>query len=190
MAIEDYRGTAFGNPELGWGYNITNTQFYGLITRVLARPTQNDSAGKPILGQVIVGSQLRPGEASYADVLNSGNDLQEYADMAKLKKLASDYMKASHAAEVAEVEAAFADVIPTAELDTRAKGDIFHLICAHLYDSKGRMKVLTGTKADRAIRAVVALFDKLFANSAGFEAYILAHGVTKSNEAAPKATGF
>ena len=190
MAIEDYRGTAFGNPELGWGYNITNTQFFGLVSRALARPTQTDSAGAKVLAQVIVGNELKPGDPSYADVLNSGNDLQEYPDMGKLKKLASDFLRSAHAAEVAEVEAAFADVVPTAELDSRAKSDIFHFVCAQLYDTDGRMKVLTGTKADRAVRAVVALFDKLDSDSAAFESYILSHGVTKSNEPAPKATGF
>ncbi|MBI3181917.1 MAG: hypothetical protein HYZ28_07210 [Myxococcales bacterium] len=31
--------------------------------------------------------QLRPGDPSYADVLNHGNDMQEYPDMARLKTL-------------------------------------------------------------------------------------------------------
>ena len=60
MAIEDYRGVAFGKPDLGWGYNMTNVQFFGLVVRALARPTQLDSAGKPILGQVIVGTSSSP----------------------------------------------------------------------------------------------------------------------------------
>jgi hypothetical protein len=60
MAIEDYRGMTFGFPSLGWGYNMTNVQFFGLIAHSLARPGQVDSAGKPVIGQVIVGSQLRP----------------------------------------------------------------------------------------------------------------------------------
>ena len=42
MAIEDYRGVAFGDPELGWGYNMTEVQFFGLIARSLARPGQTD----------------------------------------------------------------------------------------------------------------------------------------------------
>lgn len=177
MAIEDYRGTAFGNANLGWGYNITNTQFFGLVARALG-------------GQVIVGTQLRPGTPSYADVLNSGNDLQEYQDMAKLKKLATDYLRASHADVVTEVEASLKDIVPAAELDSRAKADIFHLVCANLYDSQGRMSTLTGAKADRVVRAVSALVQRLGENAAGFEAYILAHGITKSSEPAPKATGF
>lgn len=177
MAIEDYRGTAFGNPNLGWGYNITNTQFYGLVARALG-------------GQVIVGAELRPGDPSYADVLNSGNDLQEYQDMAKLKKLATDYLRASHAAVVTELEASLADIVPTAELDSRAKADVFHLICANMYDRAGRMEGLTAAKADRINRAVAALVQRLGDNAAGFEAYILAHGITKSSEPAPKATGF
>ena len=177
MAIEDYRGTAFGNANLGWGYNITNTQFYGLVARALG-------------GQVIVGSHLRPGTPSYADVLNSGNDLQEYPDMAKLKKLASDYLRASHADAVTELEAALAGIVPAPELDARAKSDVFHLICANMYDAKGRMEGLTGAKAERVVRAVSALVQRLTSNAPAFEAYILAHGVTKSSEPAPKATGF
>lgn len=177
MAIEDYRGTAFGNANLGWGYNITNTQFFGLVARALG-------------GQVIVGTQLRPGTPSYADVLNSGNDLQEYQDMGKLKKLATDYLRASHAAVVTELEASLKDIVPTAELDSRAKADVFHLICANMYDSKGRMEGLTSAKADRINRAVAAVVQTLGDNKAAFEAYILAHGITKSSEPAPKSTGF
>jgi hypothetical protein len=177
MAIEDYRGTAFGNPNLGWGYNITNTQFYGLVARALG-------------GQVIVGTELRPGDPSYADVLNSGNDLQEYQDMTKLKKLATDYLRASHAAVVTEVEASLKDIVPADELDSRAKSDVFHLICANMYDREGRMEGLTATKAERINRAVGNLVKTLGDNAAGFEAYILSQGITKSSEPAPKATGF
>ena len=177
MAIEDYRGVAFGNVNLGWGYNITNAQFYGLITRLIG-------------GQVIVGTQLRPGDASYADVLNSGNDLQEYPDMARLKTLASDYLKAQHADLVTAVETAFAGVMPKTEADSRAKADIFHFICAELYDSKGRTASLTGAKADAAVRAVTALFQTLETEKTAFEAYVLAHGITKSSTPAPKSTGF
>jgi hypothetical protein len=177
MAIEDYRGVAFGDANLGWGYNITNAQFYGLITRLLG-------------GQVIVGSQLRPGDASYADVLNSGNDLQEYPDMARLKRLASDYLKAKHPELVTAVETAFATVVPKAEVDARAKADIFHYICAELYDEDGRTATLIGAKADTAVHAVTALFAALETEHAGFETYILAHGITKSSTPAPKSTGF
>lgn len=177
MAIEDYRGVAFGNVNLGWGYNITNAQFYGLLTRLLG-------------GQVIVGNQLRPGDASYADVLNSGNDLQEYPDMGRLKTLASDYLKEKHPELVTAVETAFAGVMPKAEADGRAKADIFHFICAELYDAKGRTASLTGAKADAAVRAVTALFSALETEKATFEAYILAHGITKSSTPAPRSTGF
>ena len=190
MAIEDYRGVAFDDPSLGWGYNITNVQCFGLLARVLARPGAVDDAGKPVIGQVIVGNELRPGEASYADVLNGGNDMQEFGDMARLKKLATQYLRQEHPALVAEVEAAYRDVIPAAELDARAKADIFHFITAHLYDNENRQAVLVGAKADRAVDSVVALFEALEADSQKFEAFILTQGITKSNRAAPKATGF
>ena len=188
MAIEDYRGVAFGNASLGWGYNMTNVQFYGLITRALARATQNDSAGKPILGQVIVGSELKPGGADYADVLNGGNDMQEFPDMASLKKQATNYLREKHPTMIAAVETAFANVIPKAQADFRAQADVFHYITAQFYDA--RISNLTPAQASAAVTTVVALFDTLNTESTAFEAYILGHGVTKSNDPAPRSTGF
>lgn len=190
MAIEDYRGTAFDNASLGWGYNLTNVQFYGLLARALARPTQVDSAGKPVLGQVLVGNELRPGDPSYVDVLNGGNDMQEYPDMARLKTLTTTYLRQAQPAVVAEVEAALGGIIPTAELDARAKADIFHFITAQLYDNKGRTATLTGAKATRAVTAVTKLIEALERDSAKLETYLLTQGITKSSVAAPKATGF
>jgi hypothetical protein len=190
MAIEDYRGVAFGQPDLGWGYNMTNVQFFGLIARALARPSAVDAKGLPVLGQVIVGNELRPGDPSYADVLNGGNDMQEYPDMSALKIQATNFLRSAHPQQVAAVEAAFAGVVPKAQLDSRAQQDIFHFITAELYDSQGRTSNLKGAAADAAINAVVALFDVLNQDSAAFEAIVLAHGVTKSNIAAPKSTGF
>jgi hypothetical protein len=177
MAIEDYRGVAFGYPGLGWGYNMTNVQLYGLVTRALG-------------GQVIVGSELRPGDASYADVLNHGNDMQEYPDMAQLKTLATQYLREQHPDAVAAVETAFAGVVPKNEADWRAQNDIFHFITSQLYDNQGRTASLKGAIADRAIESTVALIDRLEKNAPAFEAYILAHGITKSSTPAPKSTGF
>ena len=190
MAIEDYRGVAFGYPTLGWGYNMTNVQFYGLVVRALARPATKDSAGNPVLGQVVVGSQLKPGDPSYADVLNGGNDMQEYGDMATLKTLASRYLKEKRPELIVAVEAAFASVVPKIELDYRAQSDVFHFLCAQLYDAKGRTANLKGASADAAINAATALFDALSHDTLAFEAYVLAHGITKANDPAPKSTGF
>ena len=177
MAIEDYRGMTFGFPSLGWGYNMTNVQFYGLVAHALGN-------------QVIVGSQLRPGEASYADVLNSGNDMQEYADMARLKQLTSQFLTQRHPAKVSAVKAAFTGIVPDTSLDSRARNDIFHYICAQLYDTQGRSKNLRGAQADQAIAAVEDLFATLRSDRAALEAFILANGITKSSEPAPKSTGF
>ncbi len=190
MAIEDYRGVAFGFPNLGWGYNMTNVQFYGLVVRALARPGALDANGKPVIGQVVVGSQLRPGDPSYADVLNGGADMQEYSDMAKLKTLATQYLREKHPELISAVQAAFANVVPNAELDSRAKADIFHFICAQLYDDNGRIDTLRGAPADAAISSVTALFSTLRAESADFETWLLAHGLTKSSVPAPRSTGF
>lgn len=190
MAIEDYRGVAFGNPDLDWGLNMTNVQFYGLVARALARPTELNSAGKPILAQVIVGTELRPGDPSYADVLNNGNDMQEYQDMSRLKVLANDYLRQAHPDLVLAVESAFAGIVPAAELDSRDRADIFRFITAQLYDSQNRTANLTGAAADTAVTAVVALLAALRQDAAAFEAYVLSHGITKSNVAAPTSTGF
>ena len=190
MAIEDYRGVAFGDPSLGWGYNMTEVQFFGLIARSLARPTTNDSTGKPILGQVIVGNQLKPGDPSYADVLNGGNDMQEYPDMATLKQLATQFLTEKHPDLVAATKEAFASIVPANELDWRAQNDIFHFVGQQLYDNQGRQAALTGAAADRAVRAVTAMLDMLRTDSANFEAYIVAHGYAKANDPAPKSTGF
>jgi hypothetical protein len=188
MAIEDYRGVAFGSASLGWGYNMTNVQFYGLLVRALAHPTTKDSAGNPVLGQVIVGSELRPGDPSYADVLNGGNDMQEYPDMAQLKTLTSAWLRAKHADKIAAVEKAFAAVAPKAALDYRAQGDVFHYITSELYNAN--VGVLTGAAADTASAAVADLFDTMSSDAAGLEAYLLANGITKSNTPAAKSTGF
>src|SRR3569623_581192 len=142
MTIEDYRGVAFGNADLGWGYNMTEVQFYGLVARALARPGQLDSTGKPVHGQDIVGNQHAPGEPLFADVLNGGNDMQEYPDMATLKQHATQILTQKHGDAVAAVKYAFAGVVPASELDWRAQNDIFHFIGQQLYDDQGRQAAL------------------------------------------------
>jgi hypothetical protein len=189
MAIEDYRGVAFGEPGLGWGYNMTQVQFYGLIARALARPGAVDAMNQPVIGQVVVGSQLEPGDPSYADVLNNGNDMQEYPDMASLKQLATSYLLSTHPDLIAAVKSQLS-WMPANEVDYRAANDIFHYIGSELYDGQARFAGLTGTKADAVAASVVKLFDTLDAESTQFEAYILAHGYTKSSTPAPKSQGF
>ncbi|MEP6859823.1 MAG: hypothetical protein ABJE66_04335 [Deltaproteobacteria bacterium] len=189
MAIEDYRGVAFGEPGLGWGYNMTQVQFYGLIARALARPGAVDAMNQPVIGQVVVGSQLEPGDPSYADVLNNGNDMQEYPDMASLKQLATSYLLSTHPDLIAAVKAQLS-WMPANEVDYRAANDIFHYIGSELYDGQARFAGLNGAKADAVAASVVKLFDTLDAETAQFEAYILAHGYTKSSTPAPKSKGF
>jgi hypothetical protein len=190
MAIEDYRGVAFGWPDLDWGWDMTNAQFYGLVVRALARPSDTDSAGNPVLGQVLVGGELRPGDPSYADVLNGGGDMQEYPDMSALKVVATAFLRERHPDLVAAVESAFAGVVPKSELDWSAQQDVFRYVTAELYDSQGRTANLKGASADAAVDAVTALLGALVTDSAAFEAYVLSQGYTKSNVPAPKSTGF
>ncbi len=190
MAIEDYRGISFGRPTLGWGYNMTSGQFYGLVVRALARPGQKDAAGNPVIGQVLVGGELRPGDPSYADILNEGKDLKELADMARLKLLATQYLQTARPSLVQAVQTAFAGIVPQNELDSRARTDIFHFIAAQLYDAQGRTAKLKGAAADAAVSAVAALIDALNRDSAQLEAFILKAGYVKSSTPAPKSTGF
>lgn len=189
MAIEDYRNIAFSLDSLGWGHNITNVQLFGLVAHALARPGQVDANGDPVIGQVIVGNELRPGDASYADVLNGGNDMREFGDMARLKKLTTQWLRQAHPQVIAEVEAALAGGVTVTE-EPRAKEDVFHFITAQHYDAKGRQARFAGAAADRAIAAVVALFDVIQRDSAKLEAFILSQGITKSRTPAPRATGF
>lgn len=186
MAIEDYRGVAFGHPDLGWGYNFTNAQLFGLVAKALARPAAVDTKGKPVVGQVIVGTELRPGDGSYADVLNDGKDMQEYRDMAYLEYLAGSYLLSAHPSAVHAVTDAFAGVVPYAELDERGKRDVFHFVLAQLFDTQGRAKNLTADAARRATNGMGVLFDLLRQESAQLETYILQNGFTKSSEHAPK----
>jgi hypothetical protein len=138
-----------------------------------------------------VGGELRPGDPSYADVLNHGNDMLEYGDMSRLKTLTTSYLRERHPELITAVESAFSGIVPSYELDSRARVDVFHFICAQLYDSRGRTAVLKNqAQAQRAVTAVVALFDTLNAESAQLETYLLAHGLVKSNVAAPISTGF
>ena len=150
---------------------------------------QVDSAGKPVIGQVIVGSQLRPGDPSYADVLNNGNDMQEYSDMAQLKTLTTPYLRLKHPELIAAVESAFAR-----RADDRARlagaqttSSTSSARSSTTQGPPGRAQGRRGRPGGRS--SVVALFDTLNAESAQLEAYLLARDL-KSNVAAPKSTGF
>ncbi|MGE0545873.1 MAG: hypothetical protein AB7O24_12935 [Kofleriaceae bacterium] len=196
MMIEDYRGMAFGGPGQGWGYNVSNAQFYGLIAQALARPGEVDSMGNPIIGQIILDGQLRPGDGSYIDVDNNGNDLQESYSTGLLKKYATDYLAATHPELIAELKASIRGV-PGQSIGDQARYDVFHYLLRQIYDSKRRNDAITGAEVDRVVNATVALIETLRAESHQLEEYILTHPahegaplITKSNEPAPRSTGF
>ncbi|MGE0869183.1 MAG: hypothetical protein AB7P03_11490 [Kofleriaceae bacterium] len=196
MMIEDYRGIAFGGPGQGWGYNVSNAQFYGLIAQALARPGQVDSTGHPIIGQIILDGQLRPGDGSYMDVDNNGNDLQEGYSTGVLKKYASDYLSATHPELIAELKASIRGV-PGNSVGDQAKYDVFHYLLRQIYDTKRRNDGITGAEADRVVDAAVALIATLQQESEQFEQFILTHPahdgapmITKSNDPAPRSSGF
>ena len=77
---------------------------------------------------------------------------------------------------------------PAAEISSRAKADIFHLMCENFYDS--RMKSLSSAEATTVVNAGIAILKKISSDSKDLEAFILTKGVTKSNDWAPRASGF
>jgi hypothetical protein len=211
MAIEDQRGAMFNNYDLEWGYNMTNASFCALIVRALShgetRPGPAQLGSKPELAsQVIVddwggGPTLRPGEPSYFDVLNGadnvleggkkgGNDMQEHGGMNTLKVLTTKWLRAKHPALVARVEKSLAKVVPAAEIaaDYDSKVDLFDMMCQNFYDR--RMANLNAAERTEVVNAGLALMAAIRANSRDLEAFILANGVKKSTEWAPRASGF
>jgi len=70
--------------------------------------------------------------------------MQEYPDMARLKTLATDFLKRSHPDVVTAVNNAFAQIVPLSQADSRSQADIFHFITSQFYDSQGRTAKLKG----------------------------------------------
>jgi hypothetical protein len=211
MAIEDQRGVMFNDRDLGWGYNMTSGSFCALIVRALSHGELRTGPEKlgskqELASQVLVedwdgtGAKLQPGDCSYFDVLNGGddvlagngkkggNDFQEYGGMSTLKKLTTQWLREAHPDLVKRVETSLAGVVPDAELADRSREDIFHLMCQNFYDV--RMGTLTQAQCREVVEAGVALLGAVKSDSRALEAFILAHGVTKSTDWAPRASGF
>lgn len=210
MAIEDQRGVMFNNQSLRWGYNMTSASFCALIVRALSHGQMRKGPGilggkQELAGQVIVsdsgpgGAKLCPGDPSYFDSLNGGedalhsgkkggNDMQEGPGMALLKQLTSEWLRSRSPELVNAVEASLATVVPAAEISSRAKADIFHFMCENFYD--GRMKGLSSGQAVAVVDAGMALMTKISSDSKDLEVFILGKGVTKSKDWAPRASGF
>ena len=166
---------------------------------------------KELATQVIVqdwnstGPELRPGDITYFDTLNGaddiittsgksgGGDFSEGEGMTLLMQLTTQWLRDKHAAELTRVRDSLSKVIPASEnnsADIKNIDNIFHFMCDNFYDQQLRMKNLSAAECKEVIEAGVALMSVVEKNSKDLEAYILAHGVTKSTDWAPRASGF
>jgi hypothetical protein len=207
MAIEDQRGVMFNQPDLGWGQNMTQASFLIMIIRALShgdmrqQPTWDATKKAVVLSstqepasQVIIGTELRPGTPSYIDTLNGaedaltgghkgGNDCQ-IDELAVMKTLATSWLRAEHAEVLNRLEKALAPFGAQTGAD-----DVFQSMCDVFYDAD-HFSGVTTAQATEIVDAGVELFKTLRSDSKAFEAYILSHGYTKSDQWAPRAAGF
>jgi hypothetical protein len=156
--------------------------------------------------QVIVesfdgGPELRPGECSYFDTLNGaddvlagegisgGNDFQEGRGMSTLRRLTTKWLREKHPQLVTAAEQSVAMFIPQDELASRSKEDVFHLLCENFFEHE-RFSRVTPAQGRKIITSAMALVQTIREQSRDLEAFILANGVTKSTEWAPRASGF
>ena len=160
-----------------------------------------------LASQVIVedwsgsGPKLQPGDASYFDTLNGadnvlagegtkgGNDFQEGQGMATLRRLTTKWLRAKYPQLVKAAEDSVSMFIPKNELSSDSQEDVFHLLCENFFDN-ARFSKVTAAQGDKIIAAGAALMDKIHAESRDLEKFILENGVTKSNDWAPRASGF
>ncbi len=153
---------------------------------------------KELAMQVIVdgedGPELRPGTPSYIDIMNGaenaleggfqgGGDCQ-VGDMYLLEELTTKWLRAEHKA-----------VIDRLEKDLAAFGyekgndNLFSAMTYVFYDNEKFSKV-TPSQADEIVEAGLEMFRTIRKNSKKLEKFILANGVKKSEEWAPRASGF
>jgi hypothetical protein len=207
MAIEDQRGVMFNNDGLDWGRNMTQASFDIAIIRALShgetrqKPKYDKTTKKIVLTsqkefamQVIDGDELKPGTPSYIDVQNGadnalegghkgGNDCQVYS-MSPMETLTTQWLRKEHAAELNRLTAACAPFGVSA-----TTGNIFEDMTIMFYDNERFSKVTTA-QATEITEAALKMFAVIKSDSRKLEAFILANGITKSTEWAPRASGF
>jgi hypothetical protein len=81
--------------------------------------------------------------------------------------------------------------IPAEEISGRSAECVFHLLCENFFDN-ARFSKVTPAQGDRIVKAGMALMKVIHEQSRDLEAFILLpeNGVTKSQEWAPRASGF
>lgn len=149
--------------------------------------------------------QLRPGDITYFDTLNGaddiittsgksgGGDFSEGEGMTLLLELTTQWLRDKHADQFTRVRDSLKKVIPASENDSadiKNIDNIFHFMCDNFYDEQLRMKNLTASDKKEVLAASEALIATIYKESKDLEAYILAHGVTKSTDWAPRASGY
>lgn len=207
MAIEDQRGVMFNNDSLDWGRNMTQASFDIGIIRALShgqtrqKPKYDKATKKIVLSQekelamqVVIDGQLRPGTPSYIDVLNGadnalegghrgGNDCQVYG-MSEMEEHTTAWLRKDHAAEINRLEKALQ---PFAY--TPGNSNMFEGMTITFFDNANFSKV-TQAQASEITEAAMAVFRVIKSDSRKLEAHMLANGVTKGSEWAPRASGF
>lgn len=210
MAIEDQRGVMFGNDGLDWGRNMTEASFIISIIRSMShgeyrkRPVYQggeivESNDKELDMKVVVSSwggpaTLQRGSPSYIDTLNGadnalagghkgGNDCQVH-QMSTMSELFTKWLRAKQPAVIDRLEAAlkpFAYPVGTS--------NVLHAMTETFYDNDNFGKC-TPAQGTEIVEAGMEMFRAVRKNSKDFEAFILASGVKKSDEWAPRASGF
>ncbi len=148
--------------------------------------------------QVIVdgddGPELRPGTPSYIDVMNGaenalegghagGGDCQ-VSDMYLLEELTTKWLRAEHADVIDRLEKKLSFFAYTPGND-----NLFSSMTTTFYDNANFSKVTAG-QADAITEAAMEVFKTIRKDSRALEKFILANGVKKSDEWAPRAYGF
>lgn len=211
MAIEDQRGVMFDNDDLDWGRNMTEASFIISIIRALShgeyrqKPVYRDgqivdSSAKELAMQVVVqswgssGGVLQPGSPSYIDTLNGadnalagghkgGNDCR-VSGMNAMSQQLTKWLRAEHPAVIDRLEAALQPFAYPVGTD-----NVLHAMTVTFYDNANFSKC-TPAQGDEIVEAGMEMFRTVRKHSREFEAYMLANGVTKSSEWAPRASGF
>lgn len=191
-----YIDYASGNVSINWS---------GVPTNGKATITYKSKAGEIVLSnqrelamQVIVEngdeSTLQPGNPSYIDILNGaenalegghkgGGDCQ-IGGMSLMEELTTQWLRAEHQAVLGRLETALAPFEHETGTD-----NIFASMTKTFYDNASFAKC-TQTQATAIVDAGLAMFKTIRKHSRKLEAFILAHGVTKSDRWAPRASGF
>ena len=166
---------------------------------------------KELATQVIVSDwdsltpELRPGDITYFDTLNGaddilttsgkrgGDDFSEGEGMTLLMELTTQWLREKYPAQLTRVRDSLKKVVPATEngsSDIKNIDNVFHFICDNFYDEKLRMKNLTATEGRAVVDACMEMMGTIYKESRDLEKFILAHGVKKSTQWAPRASGY